>query len=69
VVAYPNYLGLVKITGMEHSLLVQVSERSFTAQARRAQIVRAAIETIAELGYGQASFARIAERAGLCCRW
>jgi AcrR family transcriptional regulator len=54
---------------MEHSLLVQVSERSFTAQARRAQIVRAAIETIAELGYGQASFARIAERAGLCCRW
>jgi AcrR family transcriptional regulator len=38
---------------------------SFTAQARRAQIVQAAIETIAELGYGQASFARIAEKAGL----
>ncbi|MDH2427519.1 TetR/AcrR family transcriptional regulator [Sphaerisporangium sp. TRM90804] len=33
--------------------------------ARRAQIVRAAIETIAELGYNQASFARIAAHAGL----
>ena len=41
------------------------SERSLTATARRSQIVDAAIETIAELGYGQASFARIAERAGL----
>ena len=39
--------------------------RSFTASARRAQIVAAAIDTIAELGYGQASYARIAERAGL----
>ncbi|MGC5014500.1 TetR/AcrR family transcriptional regulator [Streptosporangium sp. DT93] len=35
------------------------------AVARRAQIVEAAVETIAELGYGHASFARIAERAGL----
>jgi AcrR family transcriptional regulator len=39
--------------------------RSFIEQARRAQIVRGAIETIAELGYGQASFARIAKRAGV----
>jgi AcrR family transcriptional regulator len=39
--------------------------RSFTAAARRAQIVDATIETIAELGLNQASFARIAERAGL----
>lgn len=39
--------------------------RTFTEQGRRAQIVTAAIETIAELGYGQASFARIAERAEL----
>ncbi|PRY02280.1 TetR/AcrR family transcriptional regulator [Allonocardiopsis opalescens] len=39
--------------------------RSATATARRAQIVRAAIEVIAELGYDQASFARITERAGL----
>jgi len=44
---------------------MSVSQRSFTAQARRAQIVAAAMETIAELGFSQASFARIAERAGL----
>jgi len=36
-----------------------------TAGARRAQIVTAAIDTIAELGYGNASFARIAKRAGI----
>jgi AcrR family transcriptional regulator len=36
-----------------------------TASARRAQIVTAAIDTIAELGYGNASFARIARRAGI----
>jgi AcrR family transcriptional regulator len=36
-----------------------------TASARRAQIIAAAIDTIAELGYGNASFARIAERAGV----
>ncbi|MGV9538870.1 TetR/AcrR family transcriptional regulator [Streptosporangium sandarakinum] len=39
--------------------------RSLAATARRAQIVAATIETIAELGYPQTSFARIAERAGL----
>jgi len=38
--------------------------RTFTETARRAQIVKAAIDTIAELGYGQASLARIAETAG-----
>ena len=38
---------------------------SFIEQARRAQIVAAAIETIAELGYPKASFAQIAKRAGL----
>jgi len=36
-----------------------------TATARRSQIVAATIEVIADLGYGQTSFARIAERAGL----
>jgi AcrR family transcriptional regulator len=39
--------------------------RTFTEQARRAQIVAAAVETIADLGYRQASFAQIARRAGL----
>lgn len=40
-------------------------ERTFTTKARRSQIVRAAIETIADVGYEKASFARITERAGL----
>ncbi|MES9603889.1 TetR/AcrR family transcriptional regulator [Actinomadura sp. NPDC048032] len=46
---------------------MQVNEgaRSPAAVARRAQIVAAAIEVIAEAGYGQASFGRIAEHAGL----
>jgi TetR/AcrR family fatty acid metabolism transcriptional regulator len=39
-------------------------DRTFIETARRAQIIAAAIDTIAELGYGQASLARIAERAG-----
>ncbi|HTT52056.1 MAG TPA: TetR family transcriptional regulator [Streptosporangiaceae bacterium] len=39
--------------------------RSFTEGARRAQIVQAAIETIAEAGYQGATFARIARHAGL----
>jgi len=38
--------------------------RTFTETARRAQIMAAAIDTIAELGYGQASLARIAKKAG-----
>lgn len=42
-----------------------VSTRSFIEAARRAQIVAAAIDTIAELGYARASFAQIAKRAGL----
>jgi AcrR family transcriptional regulator len=39
--------------------------RTFTEQGRRAQIVQATIEVIAELGYAKTTFARIAERAGL----
>jgi AcrR family transcriptional regulator len=39
--------------------------RTFTEAARRAQIVAAAIETVAEVGYARASFAQIAKRAGL----
>lgn len=38
---------------------------SFTETGRRAQIVAAAIDVIAEAGYRRASFAKIAERAGL----
>ena len=39
--------------------------RTFIETARRAQIVAAAIDTIADVGYAQASFARIAERLGI----
>lgn len=39
--------------------------RTFTESARRAQIVAAAIEVIAEVGYAKATFARIARHAGL----
>lgn len=38
---------------------------TFIEQARRRQIVDAAIETLAEEGYGGATFARIAARAGI----
>ncbi|HTZ29534.1 MAG TPA: TetR/AcrR family transcriptional regulator [Streptosporangiaceae bacterium] len=40
-------------------------KRTFIETARRAQIVAAAIDAVAELGYGRASLARIAERAGV----
>ena len=42
-----------------------VRQRTFTEEARRAQIIGCAIEVLAELGYAQTSFARIAERAGI----
>jgi TetR/AcrR family transcriptional regulator, fatty acid metabolism regulator protein len=42
----------------------QQKDRTFIETVRRAQIMAAAIDTIAELGYGQASLARIAETAG-----
>ena len=41
------------------------ARRTFTETARRAQIVAAAIAVIADVGSHQASFARIAKRAGL----
>jgi TetR/AcrR family fatty acid metabolism transcriptional regulator len=44
---------------------VQVNQRSFTNEARRRQIVAAAVTTIAELGFQRTSFAQIADRAGL----
>lgn len=39
--------------------------RSFIEEARRAQIVTAAVETIAEVGYQRASMGRIGARAGI----
>jgi AcrR family transcriptional regulator len=39
--------------------------RTFTEAARRAQIIEAAIDTIAEVGFGKASLARIGERVGI----
>jgi AcrR family transcriptional regulator len=42
-----------------------VNALTVTEAARRTQIVAAAIETVAELGYARASFAKIADRAGL----
>lgn len=38
---------------------------TFTERARRAQIVKCAIDTMAELGYTRASLAEIAKRAGV----
>jgi AcrR family transcriptional regulator len=48
----------------DHATVGQ-KDRTFTETARRTQIVAAAIDTIAELGYAQASMARIAERVGI----
>ena len=46
-------------------LLMQVTQRSAAATARRAQILEATIDVVAEEGFAKASFARICERAGL----
>ena len=40
-------------------------DRSFIEIARRAQIIECAINAIAEVGYGKASLAEIAKRAGI----
>jgi TetR/AcrR family fatty acid metabolism transcriptional regulator len=48
----------------ENRTVGQEKGRTFIETARRAQIMAAAVDTIAELGYGQASLARIAETAG-----
>lgn len=39
--------------------------RSFIEEARRRQIIASAVEVISEVGYGNASLARIAEHAGI----
>ncbi|MEY9841492.1 TetR/AcrR family transcriptional regulator [Streptacidiphilus sp. EB103A] len=43
----------------------QPQQRSLAATARRAQIVAATIEVIAEEGYARATYSRIARQAGL----
>jgi AcrR family transcriptional regulator len=50
---------------MQASSVRKRARPTITEQARRAQIITAAIETIAEVGYTKASFAQIAKRAGL----
>lgn len=54
-----------KLTVRSRSGADEQKGRTFTGAARRVQIVAVAIETIAEVGYGQASLARIAERLGI----
>lgn len=44
---------------------LETRPRSLTSTARRTQIVAATVEVIAEEGFAQASFARIARQAGL----
>ena len=44
---------------------MQVTPRSAAATARRAQVLEATIDVVAEEGFARASFARIRERAGL----
>src|SRR5580700_7469940 len=43
---------------------VTQKQRTFTETARRSQIIEAAIDTIAEVGFARASLARIGERIG-----
>jgi AcrR family transcriptional regulator len=50
---------------MRSSAANPTPEMTFTEAARRAQIVQAAIDTIAEVGFARASLARIGERIGI----
>ena len=50
---------------MQAEAAADAPERTFIETARRAQIVAAAIDTIAEVGYARASLARIAARLGI----
>ncbi|MGK4585686.1 TetR/AcrR family transcriptional regulator [Kitasatospora sp. HPMI-4] len=49
----------------KNSVSEQNAGRTFTESARRAQIVQAAIEVLAEVGYAKTSFSKIAKQAGL----
>lgn len=50
---------------MEMKNTSSADKQSFIAEARRAQIIEAAIKTLDEIGYVQASLAQIAKRAGI----
>jgi len=72
--ALPATLKIDKRASLGFNLLVQAKNRSnkqnpktptFTESARRAQIIETAIQVIADIGYSNASFAKIAERAKL----
>ena len=54
---YPMTGQLANLLVMTSKTTTASSEPTFIESARRAQIVRAAIDTIAEVGYGEASFA------------
>lgn len=64
--------GLTEFAHLYYILFMRTKDKSygqtrptFTEAARRAQLIECAIETIATLGYAQASVAQIAERAGI----
>lgn len=61
LIAYLSYYKLMQASTED----MPSRRRTVTETARREQIIRAAIATIADVGYRKASFARIAERAGL----
>ncbi len=50
---------------MRSGIAAAAGGRTFTETARRLQIVQAAIDTIAEVGFARASLARIGERVGI----
>jgi AcrR family transcriptional regulator len=55
----------VRASAQQSAARASAPRLSVTATARRQQIIAATVEVIAADGYRQASFARIAERAGL----
>jgi TetR/AcrR family fatty acid metabolism transcriptional regulator len=64
VLTYSIYLCYILVMRTKYKTGEQ-NQPSFIEVARRVQIIECAIQTIAELGYGQASLAQIAQRAGI----
>ena len=67
--------GLTESIHVRYNLTMRIKDKpdgqnrpTFTEAARRTQIIECAIETLATLGYAQASLAHIAERAGISAR-